>query len=420
MTRADVINLAAGPSPLPDEVLEEAARGLLDYQGSGMGICEISHRSKTFETILNEANADLRELLSVPDDFAIVWMQGGGVTQFGMTALNMVSAYRLKHPAASPQDLAPANYIVTGSWSAMAVTEAKRCGVDVHIVTDSRTLSSDKKSFGALADPSDWNWSSKKPAYIYYCSNETVNGVEIDPPTVPEHLQDVPVVCDMSSNILSRPIPWSSCNFGLIYAGAQKNIGPPGVTIAFVRRDLLVDTDAAVANGGPRIPAMLSYKMLADNNSLYNTPPTFSIYVSGLVFKHIKQRGGLDAMTELNAQKADLLYAAIEASEGFYVAKANKGVRSRMNVVFVLKGGEEVEGRFIKEADKAGIKQIKGHRFVLARCRYTLSCWMTAPLEAFAHPCTMRSSWSRCRSWSTLCGTFRSASNEQMQCGRRL
>ena len=256
-------------------------------------------------------------------------------------------------------------YVVSGSWSLKAAGEAKRLGgCDVNIVVDGRTASPSsgaaKKAFGedALPPSEGWAWSTPndpKPAYIYYCSNETVNGVEIAPPTVPSHLADVPLVSDMSSNILSRPIPWDAHNWGLIYAGAQKNIGPAGLTIVIVRKDLVVDPDEAVPFGGARVPAMLSYKSHADAGSLYNTPPMFPIYVAGLVFKHLKELGGVDKIEELNTMKAAAVYRAVDESNGFYVPRVQETLRSRMNVVFAVPG-EGRETRFIAEAEKAGIK----------------------------------------------------------------
>lgn len=372
--RSQTINLAAGPSSLPTPVLLKATAGLLDYEGTGIGLTELSHRSSTFMNLCKRTESDLRQLLAIPDNFAVLFLQGGGLTQFSMTALNMLAWYKLQHQDQKDEPVT-AEYIITGSWSAKAAGEAKRLGIASRSVTDSRTLN-EKKSFGSVAPESDWSWSSPndpKPAYIYYCANETVNGVEIPPPSsIPSHLADVPIVADMSSNILSKPIPWES-NFGIIYAGAQKNVGPAGLTLCFVRKDLLVDPDEAVSFGGPRLPAMMAYKNIADNDSLYNTPPMFPIYVAGLVFEHLKGLGGVKAIDALNEEKANRVYGCIDGSDGFYVSKVDKGCRSRMNVVFVLAGGADQEKRFLAEADKVNIKQIKGHRSVggqSCRCLY--------------------------------------------------
>lgn len=369
--RAQTINLAAGPSVLPTPVLLEATSGLLEYNHTGIGLTELSHRSSHFQTCLKDAERDLRELLAVPDTFDVLFMQGGGLTQFATVPLNLLAAHRVKTQQAQDPRV---EYVVSGSWSLKAAGEAKRLGgCDVNIVVDGRTASPSsataaKKAFGedALPPGEGWAWSTPddpKPAYIYYCSNETVNGVEIAPPTVPAHLADVPLVSDMSSNILSRPIPWDAHNWGLIYAGAQKNIGPAGLTIVLVRKDLVVDPDEAVPLGGARVPAMLSYKSHADAGSLYNTPPMFPIYVAGLVFKHLKELGGVDKIEELNTMKAAAVYRAVDESNGFYVPRVQEALRSRMNVVFAVPG-EGRETRFIAEAEKAGIKQIKGHRSV--------------------------------------------------------
>lgn len=369
--RADTINLAAGPSTLPTPVLLQATAGLLDYNNTGIGLTELSHRSGSFQDLVKESIKDLRTLLQIPDNFEVLYMQGGGLTQFATVPLNLVNTWKeLNRSEKEPI----CEYIVTGSWSLKAVGEAKRLGCKTNIVVDGRKGSKDGKTFGEVPLPSSeqWNWSQpassddEKPAFIYYCSNETVNGIEIQPPQVPAHLKDVPIVSDMSSNILSRPIPWSSHNFGLIYAGAQKNIGPSGLTIVIIRKDLITDPDAALPYRGHRIPSMLSYKSHADAGSLYNTPPMFPIYVAGLVFKHVLGQGGIDAIEEINKQKAESVYKTINESNGFYEARVvDDGNRSRMNICFGIPG-EGREARFIAEADKAGIKQIKGHRWVLS------------------------------------------------------
>lgn len=373
--RANTINLGAGPSCLPAAVLAEASAGLIDYDNSGMGVTEISHRSKAFDSLLKESGANFRRLLEIPDNYAVLWMQGGGLTQFSATAQNLEAWYRIKNEFTKPK--IPAAYLVTGGWSSKAAAEAKRLGLEVSVVADSRKLSSDAKTFGAIpSEPANFNWPAEdqdKPAFIYYCANETVNGVEMPPPAVPEHLKDVPLVSDMSSNILSRPIPWSSNNFGIVYAGAQKNIGPSGVTLVIVRKDLLVDMDQAVPLGGPRASAMISYKNHADNDSCYNTPPMFPIYISGLVFQHLLATGGVAAMEQTNIQKAQLIYNVIDASNGFYIAKSAPNCRSRMNIVFVLKGGESQEAQFVKAAEQDGFKQVKGHRFALQHLNQRLN-----------------------------------------------
>lgn len=361
--RAQTINLAAGPSSLPTPVLLQATAGLLDYNNTGIGLTELSHRSSHFQNLLKEAEADLRQLLEVPEDFHVLFVQGGGLSQFSCVPLNLVPAWKVKN---KNTEAPRCEYVVSGSWSLKAAGEAKRLGCNVNIVVDGR--GAEKKAFGAepLPPSEQWSWSTPndpKPAYIYYCSNETVNGVEIPPPQVPGHLEDVPIVSDMSSNILSRQIPWKEHNFGLIYCGAQKNIGPAGLTIVMVRKDLVVDPDEAVQYGGPRVAAMMTYKAQADAGSLYNTPPMFPIYVAGLVFKYLAEVGGVSKTEEINVMKAEAVYKAIDESGGFYEARVTEPLRSRMNICFGI-SGEGREVRFIAEAEKAGIKQIKGHRSV--------------------------------------------------------
>ena len=363
--RSRTINMAAGPSSLPTPVLLESCAGLLNFQGTGIGLTELSHRSSHFQKCLKDAEADLRDLLCIPDNFDVLFLQGGGLTQFSMVPMNLVSAWKVN---TQNSDEPVCEYVVSGSWSLKAAGEATRLGFNVNIVVDGRTQSPEKLFGSAQLPPSsEWKWTTSKeertkPAFIYYCSNETVNGIEISPPDVPIHLADVPIVADMSSNILSRAIPWSSHNFGLVYAGAQKNIGPAGLTIIIIRKDLVVHPDEATMRyHGMRIPAMMSYKMHNDNASLYNTPPMFSIYVAGLVFKHLKALGGVGKIEEINIMKAESVWKVIDGSRGFYEARVIDGMRSRMNICFGIPG-EGRETRFIQQAGDLGIKQIKGHR----------------------------------------------------------
>lgn len=385
--RSEVINLAAGPSTLPTPVLLKATAGLLDYNGTGIGLTELSHRSSHFQNLVNDAKNDYRALLQVPvrgegeggsssdSDWEVLFLQGGGLTQFSMVPMNLVSNWKLKNKTSKMPRI---EYIVSGSWSLKAYGEAKRLGYNVSMLVDGRAGSKDGKTFGEKLLPpySEWNWTAETsdptelPAFVYYCSNETVNGIEIEPPKLPPHYKDlVPIVADMSSNVASRPIPWSTTpNFGLIYAGAQKNLGPAGCTIVLIRTDLVSDPDEAAREfQGDRIPAMMSYKSHVDNNSLYNTPPMFSIYVCGLVFKYLLELGGVEKIKELNEMKAKSVYSIIDDSQGFYQARVVKGFRSNMNVCFGIPspdGSASRETRFIAEAEKAGIKQIKGHRWV--------------------------------------------------------
>ncbi|GAA5884215.1 hypothetical protein JCM16303_002412 [Sporobolomyces ruberrimus] len=379
--RANTINLNAGPSPLPDQALLTAAASLLSYpETPGMGVSEISHRSPAFDNIMSQANRDLRQLMQIPDNYKVLWMQGGGLTQFATTVLNLVAWYRIKHQM-KPEEPVEAEYVVTGSWSKKAAEEAERLGVTVDKVVDGKKFGGGK--FKGIPPVSEWNISqreehSRSPAFVYYCDNETVDGVEFggmnEENEFPFHSfsPEIPVVCDMSSNFLSRPVDVSK--YGIIYAGAQKNLGPAGVTLVIVREDLIVDLDAAVQYGGNRVPSMLSYKNLADTNSMFNTPPTFTIYVCSLVLTSLLKSPPLPLtsadlppltpLQEYASQKSSLIYNELDQSNGFYEGTANKDSRSRMNVTFRIKGGEEIEKKFVKLAGEKGIEGVSGHRSV--------------------------------------------------------
>ncbi|GAA5995239.1 hypothetical protein JCM5350_002795 [Sporobolomyces pararoseus] len=379
--RESTINLNAGPSPLPDQALLTAAASLLSYpETPGMGVAEISHRSPAFDQIINQANEDLRQLMQIPDNYKVLWMQGGGLTQFATTVLNLVAWYRIKHQM-NPDEPVNAQYAVTGSWSKKAAEEAQRLGVNVEKVVDGKKFGGGK--FKGIPPTSEWDIPqleehSRVPAFIYYCDNETVDGVEFgginDENAFPFHSfsPEIPVVCDMSSNFLSRPVDVSK--YGIIYAGAQKNLGPAGVTLVIIREDLIVDLDAAVQYGGARVPSMLSYKNLADTNSMFNTPPTFTIYVCSLVLTSLlkspplplasSSAPPLTPLQEYAAQKSSLIYNELDNSNGFYQGTANKDSRSRMNVTFRIEGGEDIEKRFVKLTGEKGIKGVSGHRSV--------------------------------------------------------
>ncbi|MCO5555134.1 hypothetical protein L7F22_008675 [Adiantum nelumboides] len=380
--RDATINLGAGPSSLPTAVLLEAAQGLLDFQGTGMGLTELSHRSSTFKAVVDSAEASLRALLDIPDDYAVLFTQGGGTEQFSATALNMLSAHASRRGPAATATPTPAkcDYVVTGSWTAKAVKEAKRLGVAANVAVDAREHNGGK--FGVVPPVSAWKLSSAAsaedaPAMLYYCDNETVDGVEFPAPGFPidelpaDYAERVPLVADCSSNILSRPIDVR--RHALIFFGAQKNVGPSGVTVVIVRRNLIAhDPDAAavLAQGGPRIPTTLVYKNLADNASLYNTPPMFSIYVAGLVFADLLKHGGVAGATERAAAKSGLVYGAIADSQGLFVPTvAQAAARSRMNVTFRVVSAEGtpddgLEARFVAACAQRGIVQVKGHRSV--------------------------------------------------------
>ena len=329
MTR--VFNFSAGPAALPPSVLETAAAEMLDWRGSGMSVMEMSHRGREFISIAEEAEALLRELLAVPADYKVLFMQGGAIAENAIVPMNMLRGH------------ASADYIDTGEWSKKSIKEAKKYGA-VNVAASAADS-------GYTTIPARETWKlDPKAAYVHICSNETIGGVEYQ--FTPD-VGSVPLVADMSSNILSRPIDVSK--FGLIYAGAQKNIGPAGLTIVIVREDLL---------GGalPITPSAFDYKVVADNDSMYNTPPTYAIYIAGLVFNWIKARGGLAAMEAHNRTKAALLYDHLDTT-AFYKAPVARDFRSWMNVPFKLKD-EALDATFLKGAEAHGMVQLKGHRSV--------------------------------------------------------
>jgi len=349
-----IYNFSAGPAVLPKEVLQQAQAELLDWHGSGMSVMEMSHRGKEYMSIQAQAEADLRELMGIPVNYKVLFLQGGASQQFAMIPLNLL------------RGKLSADYVNTGEWSKKAISEAKKFSY-VNVVANN----TDKN---CTYVPAFGTWKlDKDAAYVHYTPNETIGGVEFN--WVP-NTDNVPLVADMSSNILSRTVEVSK--FGLIYAGAQKNIGPAGLTIVIVRDDLV-----GYAPSG--LPTMLDYKTHADNDSMYNTPPTYGIYMAGLVFQMLKRQGGLAAMEKTNIAKAKLLYGAIDASNGFYVCPVNNADRSRMNVPFTLSEkllaghpkdapastssgqastGSGLDGEFLKQADARGLLQLKGHRSV--------------------------------------------------------
>ncbi len=325
-----IYNFSAGPAVLPKEVLQQAQAEMLDWQGSGMSVMEMSHRGKEYMGIHAQAEADLRELMAIPKNYKVLFLQGGAHLQFSMIPLNLL------------RGKASADYVNTGIWSKKAIDEAKKfCHVN-------EAASSADKKFTYVPDIKSWKL-DRDAAYVHYTPNETIDGVEFG--WVPD-TGDVPLVADMSSNILSRPYDVSS--FGLIYAGAQKNIGPAGVTLVIVRDDL-------VGHADPRLPTMLNYRTHADADSMYNTPPTYGIYMSGLVFQWLKKNGGVAAMEKTNIAKAKLLYDAIDGSSGFYSCPVNKTDRSRMNVPFKT-ADAATDAEFLKQADARGMLQLKGHK----------------------------------------------------------
>jgi phosphoserine aminotransferase len=326
-----VFNFNPGPAAIPLEVLEQAQAEMLDFKGTGMSVMEVSHRSKEFEAVIQTAEADLRELLGIPANYKVMFLQGGASLQFAMLPMNIRAAG------------ASADYIVTGSWGKTALKEAQKLG------SARAAANTEKEGFKGLPEKLDLD---PKAAYLHFTSNETIHGVEyFTEPTPPD---GVPLVCDSSSDFISHPI--DVAKYGLIYSGAQKNAGPSGVTMVIVRDDLLERTPA-------NLPTMLDYKALAASGSLHNTPPSFSIYIVGLVLKWAKKLGGLAAIEKTNRTKADLVYKAIDNSGGFYRGHALPEARSLMNIPFRLPS-EELEDTFAKEAKGAGLIGLKGHRSV--------------------------------------------------------
>ena len=375
MDRSNIVNFGAGPSALPRSVLEEATKGLLNYNGTGMGITEISHRSKEFSQLIQSLERDIREILSVPETHSIVFTQGGGTTQFSAVVLNLLARHRLLFPDLPDEDRIM-DYVVTGNWSKKAAEEARRLAgkAKVNVVVDARQFSADGKSFDNIPPHDKWTL-SPAPAFVYYCENETVDGVQFahlpGPTAFPFDLlgeggrdKFIPLIGDYSSSFMSRPIP-NLADHALIYAGAQKNIGPAGLTILIVRKDLLVDVDAAAKLGATPVPLMLSYKTLADSGSLYNTPPMFPVYVSSLVIKCIQELGGITYMEQFNEAKRRALYHALEKGKeaGVFNLRVKEGSRSWMNCTFTIPG-EGREQDFIDGAVKRGLLQLKGHRCV--------------------------------------------------------
>ncbi|WP_148862472.1 3-phosphoserine/phosphohydroxythreonine transaminase [Marinobacter fonticola] len=329
MTRA--YNFCAGPATLPAEVLQQAREEMLDWRGTGMSVMEMSHRSDAFVAIAQTAEQDLRELAGISDDYAVLFMQGGASSQFATVPLNLM------------RGKSSADYVNTGIWSKKAIAEAKRFA-DVNVAA-----SSEAQGFTTVPDPSSWT-TNPDAAYLHYTPNETIGGLEYD--FIPDS-GDVPLVADMSSTLLSRPLDIS--RFGLIYAGAQKNIGPSGLVVVIIRKDLLGHAQSST-------PTMLDYKVIADNDSMYNTPATYSWYLAGLVFKWLKAQGGVTGMGEINKRKADKLYGYIDSSD-FYANPIEPRFRSWMNVPFTL-AEDSLNNDFLKGAEERLLLNLKGHRTV--------------------------------------------------------
>ncbi|KAI0005969.1 phosphoserine aminotransferase [Russula compacta] len=374
MATSRVVNFGAGPSALPQPVLKKAAQGLLNFNDTGIGIAELSHRSKEFVAFLSTLENRIRSQLDVPPTHSILFTQGGGTAQFSAVVLNLLARHRLLYPNL-PDNERIMDYVLTGSWSKKAYDEARRLGggTRVNVALDARKYSKDGVSFDNVPPHGEYAFSSS-PALIYYCENETIDGVQFssDPAAktsfpfdrLPRERGLLPLVGDHSSSFMSRPIPHLS-EHAVIFAGAQKNVGPAGLTILIVRQDCLVDVDAAATLGAIPVPLCLSYKTLAQSKSLYNTPSLLSIYITGLVLEHMQELGGLSYFQALNRRKAEKVYAAIRAGEerGVFQGKVQAGSGSWMNVVFNVLG-DGAEARFLEGADKAGMKGLKGHRSV--------------------------------------------------------
>ena len=326
-----VFNFSAGPAMIPQEVLEKAQSEMLDWNGTGMSTMEMSHRGKDYMSIAEKAMADLREVMAIPETHEILFLQGGASSQFAMVPMNLLRGKKT------------ADYINTGAWSKKAIAEAKKyCDVNIAATTEEGKFSSAPSQAELKLNPD--------AAYVHYTPNETIGGVEFD--YIPE-TNGVPLVADMSSTILSRPIDVSK--FAVIYAGAQKNIGPAGLTVVIVRKDLIGETIDGT-------PSMFDYKNHADNDSMSNTPPTYGWYLAGLVFAWLKEKGGLTKMAEINERKAGKLYAAIDGSD-FYASPVAVKNRSWMNVPFTLKDAE-LDKAFLEQAAKQNLVTLKGHRSV--------------------------------------------------------
>ena len=328
---ARVYNFSAGPAVLPEEVLKEAAEEMLDYRGCGMSVMEMSHRSKVFETIIQEAEADLRDLMGIPDNYKVLFLQGGASQQFAMIPMNLMKN-------------GVADYIITGQWAKKAYQEACLYGNAKAIA------SSADKTFSYIPDCSDLPI-DEDADYVYICENNTIYGTKYK--TLPNTKGKI-LVSDVSSCFLSEPVDVT--RYGLIYGGVQKNIGPAGVVIVIIREDLITEDVL------PQTPTMLRYKTHADAGSLYNTPPAYGIYICGKVFKWLKKKGGLTAMKEYNEKKAKILYDFLDGSKLFY-GTVRKEDRSLMNVPFVT-GNADLDAKFVSEAKAAGFENLKGHRSV--------------------------------------------------------
>ncbi|CAF0860003.1 unnamed protein product [Adineta ricciae] len=354
------INFGAGPAQLPVEVLETIQNEFLDFNGSGSNVMELSHRSSAFAKIIQEAERDIREILTIPDSYAVLFLQGGATAQFSAVALNFLNLKPSK----------TADYLVTGYWSEKAAKEAEKFGKINWVVPKSSKYQGNCiqtkpkyrliNALNEIGVPAEDTWKlSEEPSYFYYCANETIDGVEMEniPTVVPK---DVPIVCDMSSNFLTRP--FDVTKYAVIFASAQKNFGASGLVLVILRKDLVEN------NTNKSIPIILDYKVQIANESMYNTPPTFSIYVANKMFAWTKAQGGLKALNQQSASKSSLVYETIDESNGFYVNSVEKNYRSRVNIPLrIVTNGttnETLEALFLAEVVKSNMFELKGHRAV--------------------------------------------------------
>ena len=335
-----VFNFSAGPACIYEDVLQQAASEMLNWNGCGTSVMEMSHRGKEFISIANKAESDLRELMGIPDNYKVLFLQGGASLQFASVPLNL----------AAEGD--SADYVVTGSWGVKAVKEGAK-----YLANANTAASTKEDGFTSLPDVSGWNLTDGGK-YVHICANETIQGVEFKTDVVPAN--GAPLVADMSSNFASKPIDVSK--YGLIYAGAQKNVGPAGLTLVIVRDDL-------IGNARASCPTVANYEVMAENDSMYNTPPCYSMYMAGLVFDKLLKMGGLEAVEKINIEKAAHIYDAIAASDGFYNCPVEESCRSLMNIPFTIVNEDadkraELEKAFIAEAGELGMVALKGHRSV--------------------------------------------------------
>lgn len=362
LEREEPHHFGAGPAQLPTSVLQQAAKDLLNFNNIGLGIGEISHRSKDAKKVIEDAKKHLTELMEIPDTHEVFFLQGGGTTGFSSTASNLAAAY-----VGKTGEIAPAGYLVTGSWSQKSFEEAKRLHVPAEVIFNSKDYYNGK--YGSIPDESQWadKVKGKKFSYVYLCENETVHGVEW--PKLPECLTSDPsieVVADLSSDILSRKIDVSQ--YGMILAGAQKNIGLAGLTLYIIKKTILEEISKASEDelhklGLPITPIAFHYPTVVKNDSAYNTIPIFTLHVMDLVFQHLLKKGGVPAQQAENEEKARLLYGALDQYSDFYNIPVEKSCRSKMNVVFTLKK-EGLDHKFLKEAGENKLTGLKGHRSV--------------------------------------------------------